>query len=98
MEMERGFAVVKIYTEKLAIVGKILVTEKEFRRGRLSDYLNRSDIQFVPIHDAHVFSMDTKKPISSKVFVLLNKNEIQWLIPIKEPEYSYTTDASLTFD
>lgn len=95
MEMERGYAVVKIYTKKLAIVGKILVTEKEFRRGRLSDFLNRDDIQFVPIHDAHVFSIDTKKPLSSKTFILLNKSQIEWLIPIKEPDYKYSAQGDM---
>lgn len=97
MEIERGYAVVKVYTERWAVVGKILVTEKEFRRGRLSDYLNRDDVTFIPIHDAHVFSRDNHKPVSRKVFILLNKTRIDWLIPIKEPDYSYDREEELGF-
>ena len=74
--------------DDVAIVGKIHVTEKEFHKGRLSDYMNREDITFIPIHDAHIFSLETKSPLEKKLFILLNKNSIEWVIPIKEPKSS----------
>ena len=55
MELEQGLAIVKIFTRDLAIVGKIMITEKEFHRGRLSDYFNRADLAFIPVQDAHIF-------------------------------------------
>lgn len=86
MESEAGIAVVKIFTRDTAIVGKIMITEKEFHKGRLSDYLNREDLTFIPIQDAHIFSLESRTPIETKVFMLLNKNSVEWVIPIKEPE------------
>ncbi len=94
MELERGFAVVKIYTEQFAIVGKILLVEREYNRGRLSDYMNRADMKFVPLHEAYVFSLRTKKAVSSKSFMLLNKNAISLIIPAREPE-DRSSDVSM---
>lgn len=88
MSTESAFAVVKIFTRDVAIVGKVLIMEKEFHKGRLSDYLNREDVLFIPIHGAHVFSLDSKTPLEKDAFVLLNKNSIEWVIPIKEPTKS----------
>ncbi|MBI2568783.1 MAG: hypothetical protein HYV63_17325 [Candidatus Schekmanbacteria bacterium] len=61
------------------------MTEKEFRKGRLSDYLNRQDIDFIPINDAHVFNLESGRPIASRIFVLLNKRHINWVHPMREP-------------
>ncbi|MFC1852732.1 hypothetical protein ACFL27_21245 [candidate division CSSED10-310 bacterium] len=89
MEEDSALAVVKIFTRDMAIVGKIMITEKEYHKGRLSDYMNRSDVLFIPVQEAHVISLETKTPIESRVFLLLNKNVIEWVIPIREPK---TTD------
>ncbi len=93
MNDEEKNAVIKIYTREYAIVGKIMISVDESNNQRLSDYLNRPDVDFIPIHEAHVFSLDTKKPISSKVFILLNKREIKWLVPIKEPANKISPDT-----
>ncbi len=93
MEVERGYAVVEMHSRNLIIVGKVLVTEKEFRRGRLSDYVNRAEVSFVPVNDARIIDVGTKEKIDEKKFMLVNKNAIDWIIPIKEPKYKYGIDS-----
>jgi hypothetical protein len=97
MDTERNHAIVKFHVRDLVIVGKVLVTEKEFRRGRLSDYLNRKDILFLPVHDAHIFHGETNKTIDNKVFILLRKEAVDWIVPIKEPQLAFETEKVFDF-
>ena len=97
MEFQRGHAVVKIYTPKFAIVGKILVTEREYQRGRLSDYLNRPELVFIPVHDAHIFSLKTKKALQTNTFILLNKRQVDWIIPVREPGQAFRESGESEF-
>jgi len=97
MEVENRFAIVKFHVGELVVVGKVMVTEKEFRRGRLSDYLNRKDILFVPVHEAHIFHVQTNDTIDTKVFILLRKEAIDWIVPIKEPQITFETEKVFDF-
>ena len=85
--LESGFAVVKIYTEHLAIVGKIRVLRRDAESGNLLGFINQPGIRFLPVQDATVLSTRDKKPLAKKTLILLNKAQIEWILPIKEPEF-----------
>ncbi len=85
-KMVQGFAVAKIYTRTLTIVGKVMVTATTLGNLRLAHFLNLEEVQFVLVQDATVLSVRDKKPVAKKTSILLNKSQITWVIPIKEPE------------
>lgn len=61
-------------------VGEIEGVAHFFSGARISDYLNRPDIQFLPLTDVVVHDSHGGKD-QSFPFLALNKNEIIYLVP-----------------
>ncbi|MBU1627494.1 hypothetical protein KKB18_09020 [bacterium] len=80
----RRDAIVKIYTSQFKIIGNILIPA-EGSSTRLTDLMNIKDRGFIPITNARVMSLTSGKVIDSDCFVVINKSEINIIVPIKEP-------------
>ena len=76
---------IKIFTSQFKIVGKLLVPA-EGAMTRLTDTLNMPEKHFLPITDAEVTSLMTGKVLRSNTFVAVNRDDVQIIMPISEPE------------
>ena len=76
---------IKIFTSQFKIVGKLLVPA-EGAMTRLTDTLNMPEKHFLPITDAEVTSLMTGKVLRSNTFVAVNRDDVQIIMPIAEPE------------
>ena len=84
-QFARRDAHIKIFTSQFKIVGKLLVPA-EGAMTRLTDTLNMPEKHFLPITQAEVTSLMTGKVIRSNTFVAINREDVQIIIPIAEPE------------
>ncbi len=61
-----------IRTDQHKIEGSI----HKFQNTRLLDMLNKSQGSFIPVSDAHIYSLDTGKLIFESSFLALNMSKI----------------------
>ncbi|MEA3506944.1 MAG: hypothetical protein U9R36_05600 [Elusimicrobiota bacterium] len=76
----RQTAEVIIYIKDVKIEGNIY-TRSEYRRGRISDALNRDKERFLAVTDARVFDCATSKELDGKDFMFVNKDHIIYVKP-----------------
>ncbi len=84
-QFARRDAHIKIFTSQFKIVGKLLVPA-EGAMTRLTDTLNMPEKHFLPITEAEVTSLSTGKVVHSSTFVAVNRDDVQIIMPIAEPD------------
>lgn len=70
---------VVVLTHRFRIEG----TAHFFQKTRVSDFLNRPDIAFIPMTEAVVYTLEGQE-VSRHVFLCVNKAEIVLLTPRQE--------------
>jgi hypothetical protein len=73
---------VVLETRRHRIVGD-LTLPREGYRSRLSDFLNRGDLDFVPLTDAEIISTDGAAP-ERRSFVAVARQHVQLAYPAAE--------------
>lgn len=74
---------VKIYTNNNLVTGYVHVLSVGYRR-RVSDLLNQEGVEFLPVTDARLYSLDGGVPLATEECVILNKHIIHSVIPLGE--------------
>ncbi|HEX2127613.1 MAG TPA: hypothetical protein VHF58_00170 [Solirubrobacterales bacterium] len=77
--MESRVERVVLETDRSRIVGD-LTLPREGYRSRLSDYLNRGDLDFIPLINAEITSLSTSEQHSRR-FVVVARNHIHLAYP-----------------
>jgi hypothetical protein len=73
---------VVLETPRHRIVGD-LTLPREGYRSRLSDFLNRGDLDFVPLADAEIMSTDGEAP-QRRSFIAVARHHVQLAYPAAE--------------
>lgn len=82
--MEMRTERVVLETERYRIVGD-LALPREGYRSRLSDYLNRGDVEFVPLTDVQIRSLNGGEP-ELRSFLAVAVAHVQLAFPASDSE------------
>ncbi|MDI6891954.1 MAG: hypothetical protein QMD08_03000 [Actinomycetota bacterium] len=74
---------VEVNTSSSRIVGHAHLL-KDFYRGRLTDFLNLKDVQFIPITEAEIYRRDTGGLVAEVKCIVLNKDFVESILPLSE--------------
>ena len=80
--MENRLERVVLETERHRIVGD-LTLPREGYRSRLSDYLNRGDLNFIPLINAELAPLNGGSP-ESRSFIAVAREHVQLAFPFNE--------------
>ena len=75
---------VVVETERYRVEGK-LTLPREGYRSRLSDYLNRGDLDFIPLVNAELAPLNGGSP-ESRSFVAVARTHVKLAFPYEEEE------------
>jgi len=71
---------VTILVERFRIIGDMY----RYQGARLLDLVNIKDTAFIPVTDAHIFSLSDGKLLHATSFVGVNRNQISFFYPMEE--------------
>ncbi len=74
---------VEVNTSNSRVVGYAHLL-KDFYRGRLTDFLNLKDVQFIPITEAEIYRKDTGELVTKAECIVLNKDFVVSILPFGE--------------
>jgi hypothetical protein len=77
MKVEQTEIEVIIYMQNSRVEGKLHLPSG----GRLSDYMELAERQFVPVTDAKIYTVPTNELLYSVSFLSLNKDFIVFIFP-----------------
>jgi hypothetical protein len=76
---------ITVFLREIRIEGTIF-TMSEYRRGRLSDALNRGKEKFLSVTDATVYECENDEPIAREKLLFINKDHILYVKPAPSQE------------
>jgi hypothetical protein len=80
--MESRIERVVLETERSRIVGDVTLPREGYR-SRLSDYLNRGDLDFIPLVNAEISSLNGGEQYARR-FVVVARAQVQLAYPLSE--------------
>jgi hypothetical protein len=81
--METRVERVVLETPRHRIVGD-LTLPREGYRSRLSDFLNRGDLEFIPLVNAEISSMTNGRPTEGRAFLAVARSHVQLAYPYED--------------
>lgn len=81
--MENRVERIVVETDRHRIVGD-LTLPREGYRSRLSDYLNRGDIDFIPLVNVQISPLGGESPPDERSFIAVARSHIQLAHPIDD--------------
>ena len=73
-------------TERQRIVGDITLPREGYR-SRFSDYLNRNDLDFIPLVDVEIQPMNGSGEIERRPFLAVARTHVQVAYPTQGGDY-----------
>ena len=83
LDPRRSFVIKKDQMQVIALTDRFRVegTAHFIPQARISDFMNRADIHFIPLTDATLSDLKTGERIYAASFFCLNKSDVVVMIP-----------------